>query len=43
MGQLNINGSWDVYLASSADFPGMDDFITNLAKKREPGDIECIH
>ena len=36
-----INGSWDAYLASPADFAGADDIITNLAKVREPGDIEC--
>ena len=35
-----MNGSWDVYLASPVDFVGADDIITNLAKKREPGDIE---
>ena len=32
-----MNGSWDVYLASPADFAGTDDIITNLAKEREPG------
>ena len=32
-----MNGSWDAYLASSADFVGVDDIITNLAKEREPG------
>ena len=36
-----MNGSWDVYLASPADFAGADDVITNLAKEREPG-IEII-
>ena len=35
-----MNGSWDAYLASPADFAGADDTITNLAKEREPGDIE---
>ena len=35
-----MNGSWDAYLASPADFAGADDIITNLAKEREPGDIE---
>ena len=30
----------DAYLASPADFTGVDDIITNLAKEREPGDIE---
>ena len=35
-----MNGSWDVYLASSADFVEAND-ITNLAKEREPVDIEC--
>ena len=35
------NGSWDKYLASLTDFAGEDDIITNLAKEREPGDIEC--
>ena len=30
-----------MYLASSADFAGVDDTINNLAKAREPGDIEC--
>ena len=37
-----MNGSWDAYLASPADFAGGDDFITNLAKEKEPGDIERI-
>ena len=32
-----INGSWDAYLASPADFAG----DANLAKEREPG-IEII-
>ena len=36
-----MNGSWDVYLASPADFAGMDDIITNLAREIEPG-IEII-
>ena len=36
-----VNGSWDPYLASPADFAGADDIITNLAKEREPG-IEII-
>ena len=36
-----MNGSWDAYLASPADFAGADDIITNLAKEREPG-IEII-
>ena len=36
-----MNGSWDAYLASSTDFAGTDDIITNLAKEREPG-IEII-
>ena len=39
MGQLidrRMNGSWDTYLASPADFAGVDD-IANLAKEREPG------
>ena len=31
-----MNGSWDAYLASPADFAGADDIITNLAKEREP-------
>ena len=35
-----MNGSWDAYLAFPADFAEADDIITNLAKKREPGDIE---
>ena len=30
-----MNGSWDAYLASSADFAGVDDIITNLAKERD--------
>ena len=30
-----MNGSWDVYLASPADFAGLDVIITNLAKERE--------
>ena len=29
-----LNGSWDVYLASPADFAGVVDIITNLAKER---------
>ena len=44
MGQHRLprmNGSWDTYLASLADFAGADDIITELAKKREPG-IEII-
>ena len=36
-----MNGSWDTYLASPADFAGADDIITNLAKERESG-IEII-
>ena len=32
-----INESWDAYLASLADFAGLDDIITNLAKERGPG------
>ena len=32
-----MDGSWDAYLASLADFAGADDIITNLAEKREPG------
>ena len=32
-----MNGSWDAYLASLADFAGADDIINNLAKEREPG------
>ena len=32
-----MNGSWDTYLASNADFAGADDIITNLEKEREPG------
>ena len=37
-----MNGSWDAYLpASSADFTGANDIITNLAKEREP-EIEII-
>ena len=32
-----MNGSWDAYLASLADFAGADDITTNLAKEREPG------
>ena len=36
-----MNGSWDAYLASPADFAGADDIITNLAKERKPG-IEII-
>ena len=31
-----MNGSWDAYLASHADFAGADDNITNLSKEREP-------
>ena len=39
MGQLidrRMDASWDTYLASPADFAGVDD-ITNVAKEREPG------
>ena len=36
-----MNGPWDAYLASPADFAGADDIITNLTKEREPG-IEII-
>ena len=36
-----MNGSWDAFLASPADFAGADDIITNLAKEREPK-IEII-
>ena len=38
-----MNGSWDLNLASPADFAEADDIITNLAKEREPGmeTIEC--
>ena len=35
--EQRMNGSWDAYLASPADFARADDIITNLAKKREPG------
>ena len=35
-----MNGSWEAYLATPADFAGADDIITNLAKERESGDIE---
>ena len=46
MGQLTLtavnDGFWEVYdLASSTDFAGVGDIITNLAKEREPG-IEII-
>ena len=37
MGQLidqRMNGSWEAFLASPADFVGADDVITNLAKER---------
>ena len=30
-----MNGSYDVYLASPAAFSGADDIVTNLAKERE--------
>ena len=36
-----MNGTWDAYLASSADFAGADDIITNLENGREPG-VEII-
>ena len=38
-----MNGSWDKYLAYPADFAGVDNIITNLAKEWEPGIgiIEC--
>ena len=36
-----MNRFWTrIDLASPADFAGADDIITNLAKEREPGDIE---
>ena len=30
-----MNGSWDAYLASPADFAGADNIVTNLAKEKE--------
>ena len=36
-----MNGCWNAYLASPADFARANDIITNLAKEREPG-IEII-
>ena len=36
MGQRWLN-EW---MASPADFAGVDEIITNLAREREPGDIE---
>ena len=36
-----MNGSWNVYLTSPADVAGADNIITNLAKKTEPGIVEC--
>ena len=39
---LQINGSWDAYLASPADFAGADDIITNLAKEREHGTSNAL-
>ena len=38
-----MNGSWDTYLASPADFAGVDDIITKVAKQREPENeiIKC--
>ena len=41
MGQRQMNGSWDMYLASPADFVEVDDIITILAKERVPR-IEII-
>ena len=35
-----MSGSWGAHLATPADFAGAEDIITNLAKEREPGDIE---
>ena len=32
-----MNGSWDAYLATPADFAGADEIITNLAKERDLG------
>ena len=29
-----MNGSWDAYLATLADFAGVDDIITNLAEEK---------
>ena len=37
-----MNGPWDAYLGSPADFAAADDIITNLTKEREPG-IERTH
>ena len=37
-----MNGSWDAYLASPADFAGADDIITNLAKEREHGTSNAL-
>ena len=33
---MGMNGSWGAYLASPADFAGVDDIITNLSKERVP-------
>ena len=30
-----MNGSWDAYLASPADFARADNIVTNLAKEKE--------
>ena len=38
MGQHLLN-EWNEHLALPADFAGADDIITNLAKEREPCDI----
>ena len=36
-----MNGSWNAFLTTPADFAGADDIITNLAKDKETG-IEII-
>ena len=32
-----MNGSWDAYPTSPADFARVDDIITDFATEREPG------
>ena len=36
-----MNGSWDAYLASPADFAFANDIINNLVEERKPG-IEIV-
>ena len=37
-----MNGAWDAYLASPADFAGEDDIISNLANAHERTPLRLI-